>query len=158
MASACDSDRQLGHKENAMGHKSGLGFIKKVEELLRKRNQDQQYRCDSPTESKGNCYPFALAQQLPQPYIYCTLTDYMKSLCENYHNLRVAIVEFVKNIDISSQYFTPIDEGRTQNALMQIENPSLPTWEEQLTNMSSDGKWFDDQFVKFSAFSLKEIS
>ena len=50
---------------------------------------------------------------------------------------------------------SPIDEGRTQNALMQIEDNSLPTWEEKLSTMSSDGKWFDDQFVKFSAFFLE---
>ena len=94
-------------------------------------------------------------QQLHRPDIYCTLTNEMKSLSENYHTLRIAIIELVKNIDNSSQYFTPIDEGRTQNALMQIEDPSLPTWEDQLTIMSSDGKWFDDQFVRFSAFFLK---
>ena len=44
-------------------------------------------------------------QQLHRPDIYCTLTNEMKSLCENYHTLRIAIIEFVKNIDISSQYF-----------------------------------------------------
>ena len=38
---------------------------------------------------------------------------------------------------------------------MQIEDNSLPTWEEKLSTMSSDGKWFDDQFVKFSAFFLE---
>ena len=144
MANADHNDRYLSHKYNAMGHNSGLGFIKKVEELLRNRKQDLLYRCDSPTESKGNCFPFALIQQLHLPYIYCTLTDYMKSLCENYHDLRVAIIEFVKNIDTSSQYFTAIDEGRTQSALMQIEDSSLPTWDETLSSMSLDGNWFDD--------------
>ena len=155
MASANRSDKYFSHEFNELGYKSGVGFLKKVEELLRKRNQDKSYKCDSPTESKGNCYPCSLVQQLHRPDIYCTLTDEMKSLCENFHALRVAIVEFVKNVDTSSQYFTPIDEGRTQNALMQIEDPTLPTWEEQLTIMSSDGKWFDDQFVRFSAFFLK---
>ena len=38
---------------------------------------------------------------------------------------------------------------------MHIENPSLQTWEEKLNYLSEDGKWFDDQFVKFSAFFLE---
>ena len=96
-------------------------------------------------------------QQLHRTDIYCTLSEEMKILCENYHQLRLAIIEFVKNIDTSSQYFTPIDEGRTQNSLMHIENPYLQSWEEKLNYLSEDGKWFDDQFVKFSAFSWNEI-
>ena len=148
-------NRYPNHKFNEMGHNSGIGFLKKVKELLRKRNQDQSFRCDSPTESKGNCYPYALMQQLHLPKIYDTLSDETKGLCDNYHDLRVAIVAFVKNIDSNSQYFTQIDEGRTQNALMQIEDISLPTWEDQLAMMSRDGTWFDDQFIRFSAFYLQ---
>ena len=56
---------------------------------------------------------------------------------------------------MSSQYFSLIDEIRTQNAVMQIEYSSLPTWEQKLAIMSSDGKWFDDQFIRFSACFLR---
>ena len=142
------------HKFDEMGHKSGLGFLKKVQELFRKRNQAQSYRCDSPTESKGNCYPYSLMQQLHLPEIYSTLSEEIRSVCENYHDLRVAIVSFVKDIDTNSQYFSLVDESRTQNAVMQIEDSSLPTWDQKLAIMSCDGKWFDDQFIRFSACFL----
>lgn len=56
---------------------------------------------------------------------------------------------------MSSQYFTPIDEGRTQNAVMQLEDSSLQTWEDKLDYLSQDGKWFDDQFIRFTAFFLQ---
>ena len=128
MDRADGSNRYPNHRFDKMGHNSGMGFLKKVAELLRKRNQDQTFRCDSPTESKGNCYPYALMQQLHLPKIYDTLSDEIKRLCENYHDLRVAIIKFVKNIDSNSQYFTQIDEGRTQNAIMQMDDLSLPTW------------------------------
>ena len=97
---------------NALGHKTGKGHIKNIQKLLRNRNQDHSYKCDSPSESLGNCFPYSLMQQLYRTDIYCTLSEEMKILCENYHQLRLAIIEFVKNIDTSSQYFTPIDEGR----------------------------------------------
>ena len=94
-------------------------------------------------------------QQLDRTYIYFTLPDEIKILCENCHQLRLAIIEFVKNIDMGSQYFTPIDEGRTQNALMQLDNPLLQIWKEKLEYLTQDGKWFDDQFIKLSAFFLE---
>ena len=79
----------------------------------------------------------------------------MRELYENYHDLRVAIVEFAKNATPNSECFQLIDEWRTAYAHTQIDDSSLPTWEEVLTDMSQDGKWFTDQFVKFSACFLK---
>ena len=145
--SSCVSYRN--HNFCKTGHKSGKGFLKKVQELLRKRNQATLFRLDAPTESKGNCFPYALMQNLHLPHIYCTLTEEKKCLIENYHDLRVAIIRFVQNIEMDSQYFAPIDEGRTQNALMQIEDNSLPTWEEKLSTMRFDGNFL---MINLSSF------
>ena len=38
---------------------------------------------------------------------------------------------------------------------MQIEDSSLPTWDQKLAIMSLDGQWFDDQFIRFSACFLR---
>ena len=81
---------------NKMGHPSGRGFIARVNQLLRDRNQAAYFQCDSPSESKGNCFPYSLMQQLHRSEIYATLTDEIKELCENYHYLRQAIVHFVQ--------------------------------------------------------------
>ena len=97
MTSNTCNDKYLSHNFNSLGYQSGLGFLKKVKELLCKRNLDKLYQCDSPTESKGNCYPCSLMQQLHRPDIYCTLTNEMKSLCENCHTLRWFFVLSIGN-------------------------------------------------------------
>ena len=155
MLSLGKTQQYQSHRFDAAGHPSGRGFLSRVEKLLRDRKLNDSYRLDTPTESKGNCYNYALMQNMHRREIYVTLSDEMKELCGNYHDLRVAIVEFVKNVTPNSEYFELIDESRTTYAHTQIDDSSLPTWEEVLTDMSQDGKWFTDQFVKFSACFLK---
>ena len=92
------------HRFDTAGHPSGRGFLSRVEKLLRDRKLNDSYRLDTPTESKGNCYTYALMQNLHRREIYTTLSDEMKELCENYHDLRVAIVEFVENVTPYSEY------------------------------------------------------
>ena len=140
---------------NKMGHGTGRTYLESIQQLLHNRNQDTLYRLDAPTESKGNCYPYALMQGLHRPEIYTTLSDEMKELCENYHDLRVAIVEFVKYITPASEYFTIIDDSRANYAELQINDPSLPTWDEVIENMKTDGVWFEAQFVRFSACFIR---
>ena len=155
MFSLGNTHRYQSHRFDTAGHQSGRGFLSKVEKLLRDRNLNDSFRLDAPTESKGNCYPFSLMQNMHRREIYDTLSDEMKELCENYHDLRVAIVEFVENVTPNSEYFQLIDESRTAYVHTQIDDPSLPTWNEVLSEMSQDGMRFTDQFFKFSACFLK---
>ena len=74
-------------------------------------------------------------QNMHRREIYSTLSDEMKELCENYHDLRVAIVEFVEKVTPNSEYFQLIDESRTAYAHTQIDDFSLPAWKEVLTDM-----------------------
>ena len=104
------------HRFDTAGHPSGKGFLSRVEKLLRDRNLNDSYRLDTPTESKGNCYTYALMQNMHRREIYVTLSDEMKELCENYYVLRVTIVEFVKNATPNSEYFELIGESRTAYA------------------------------------------
>ena len=140
---------------NPMGNQTGRRFLARVQKLLQDRNLSLVYQLDAPTESLGNCFPYALMQQLHREEVYSTLSEEMKQLCENYHDLRVAIAHFVETINQDSEYFEIIDEGRTAYITMQIENPLLETWDEHLADKFEDGKWFTDQFVKFAACFLK---
>ena len=54
-------------------------------------------RCDAPTEALGNCFPYAVMQQLHREEIRSTLTDEMKVLSLDCQSLREGIVQFVQD-------------------------------------------------------------
>ena len=142
-----------------IGHPSGITFLPAVKQLLREK--DLAFRCDEPTEALGNCFPYAIMQQLHRPEIQATLFHDMRMLSENYDNLRKSVVGFVKNINPTSEYFYLIDVSRTEYALTRDAMNTLegamnfPEWDKQLKNMSQNGKWFNDQFMQFTAWYLK---
>merc|ERR1711994_310168 len=86
-----------------VGHLSGIPFLPSVTRLLRERNL--AFNCDEPTEAKGNCFHYAVMQQLHRPAVRSTLSNEVKVLCEDYYNLRKAIVGFVRNTAPGDGYY-----------------------------------------------------
>ena len=139
---------------NKNGHHSGNRYLPAVNKML--KNCNIPFRCDAPTEAYGNCFTYAVMQQLHRPEIHPTLSDEMKLLSENYHYLRTAIVRFVKDITPESEYFTLIDAARTNYAELAMDQADdFLDWDAWLKYLSKDGKWFDDQFMKFTASFLR---
>ena len=66
------------HTFHKMGHGSVRNYLKRMQQLLDIRNQANLFRLDAPTESLGNCYPYALMQNLHKPEIYANLTNELK--------------------------------------------------------------------------------
>ena len=114
------------------------------------------FRCDAPTEALGNCFPYAVMQQLHRPEVWTSLTEEVNMVSQNCHLLRQGIVEFVKNIFPTSQYFELIDESRTIYMMaLGAYRDNAPDWQGRLEEMSRDRQWFDDQFMKFCAYYLR---
>ena len=110
-----------------------------VSRLISSRNL--AFCCDAPTEAKGNCFPYAVMQQLHRPAVRSTLSNELKVLCEDYYNLRKAIVQFVKNTGPTDEYYELIVAARnsyeaTKDAMP--DNP-LPGWHQRLQRMEKNG-------------------
>ena len=149
-----------GNTYSKSGHESGKGYLPEVEQLLKDHNR--AFRCDAPTEAKGNCFPNAIMQQLHRPEIRSTLSDETKLLSENDHHLRTAIIQFIRATlsNPQSPYYNLFDEARNTYTIMAIEQGFYDSrdWDSLLEYMSTEGKWFDDQFMKFtSCFLRKDI-
>ena len=108
------------------------------------------FRCDAPAEDLGNCFPYALMQQLRRPKVRSTLSAELAIFSENCHALRIAVVEFVQNINPLSDYFKPIHQ-----AILEYSFAIGGSWEDRLEEMSRDGIWFDDQLMQFTSWFLK---
>ena len=93
-----------------VGHLSGISFLPAITLLLRERNL--AFCCDTPTEAKGNCFPNAVMQQLHRPAVRSTLSNEVKVMCEDYYNLRKAIVGFVNNATLEDEYYELIAAAR----------------------------------------------
>ena len=138
-----------------VGHLSGISFLPAVTRLLRERNL--AFNCDAPTEAKGNCFPYAVMQQLHRPAVRSTLSNEVKVLCEAYYNLRKAIVGFVRNTAPGDEYYELIVAARnsyeaTRDAIPEFPRPS---WQQRLKTMEKNGSWFNEQFMQFTAWFLK---
>ena len=127
----------------------GHGFLSDAVKLLEKRGLP--FRCDSPTDDNGNCFPFAVMQQLRRPKIRSALSAEMTIFSEDCHKLRLAVVNFVKNISPLSEYYTPI-----YDSIIAYRLSHSGTWEARLSEMSCDRSWFDDQFIQFTSWFLKK--
>ena len=136
------------NKYSENGDPSGVRYLGDVRNIISERML--AFRCDQPTEAMGNCFPYAVMQQLHRPQIRSTLSEEMKHLSENCHDLRTSIVQFVKRITPTSQYYPLINESRNQ-WILAIGND----WDQRLELMSTDRQWFDDQFMQFTAWFLK---
>ena len=112
------------------GHPTGICFLDRVTNLLNVRNLS--FSCDKPTEALGNCFCYAIAQQLHREEVRSSLSDEMKSLSSNVFQLRQCIINFVKNITPQSEYFQLIDEGRKAYAITASVVGPQSTWEERL--------------------------
>lgn len=136
------------------GMQTILRYFYDVRKLIRERNLP--FRCDAPTEALGNCFPYAIMQQLHRPEVWMSLTEDIKLVSQNCHLLRQGIVDFVQNISPISDYFELVNESRT--TYMQIAEAStdgIPNWQCRLNKMSTDQHWFDDQFMQFCSYYLK---
>ena len=141
-------------KYSFLGHLSGISYLPTVTKFLEKRKLP--FYCDRPTEALGNCFPYAVMQQLHRPEIRETLSDEMKVLSQNYYNLRKAIIEFVKNTNSTSEYYELIDEARDEYAItIHALTNDAPNWDQRLQVMSRNGSWFNEQFIQFTAWFLK---
>ena len=139
---------------DVLGHPTGKRYLRDVQDLLKHRKLN--LRCDAPTEALGNCFPYAVMQQLHREEIRSTLTDEMKVLSMDCQSLREGIVQFVRNITPESEYFTLIDESRTSWAEIALDaENNLPDWNSRLHLMETDRKWFDAQFIQFTSCFLQ---
>ena len=137
-----------------LGHPTGKRYLRDVQDLLKRRKLN--LRCDAPTEALGNCFPYAVMQQLHREEIRSTLTDEMKVLSLDCQSLREGIVQFVRNITPESEYFALIDACRSAYAeIATFEGKNFPDWDSRLNYMETEGKWFDDQFMKFTSCFLQ---
>ena len=142
------------HGYQPAGHPSGIRFLLNVRQMISQQNLP--FRCDAPTEALGNCFPYAVMQQLHRPEVWTSLTEEMKTVSQNCHLLRQSIVQFVKNIFPTSQYFQLINDSR-DNYIMGLyaTTDNEPDWPARLEKMSRDGQWFDAQFMKLCAYYLR---
>ena len=138
------------HQYSRAGHPSGNGYLADVAKLLERRGL--QFQCDKPTESLGNCFPYSIMQQLHRPDVRITLSEDMKDVSQNYLDLRVSIVNFVRKnlIDPTSEYY-----GRVNEAGVEYTDVTGENWDTRLREMYRDGIWFDDLFVEFTSWFLK---
>ena len=92
------------------------------------------FRCDDPTEDKRNCFPYSIMQQLRRSEVRPSISEEMVNLPQNCHALRLAVVDFVRNISPLSEFYGPMQE-----AIINYRQAIGGTWEERLENMSRDG-------------------
>ena len=126
----------------------GECFLADVAGILKHRRLS--FHCDAPTEDLGNCFPYAIMQQLRRPEVRSELSAELTIFSENCHALRIAVVEFVRNISPLSEYFKPIHQS-----ILGYRFAIGGSWEDRLEEMSHDGIWFDDQFMQFTSWFLK---
>ena len=81
----------------------------------------------------------------------------MVNLSEDYHNLRLAVVDFIETLDPASRFYSAFDQGRV-SYICSAEALGLPTWEETLEGMKSDGTWFEDSWIQYTAWFLQRDS
>ena len=62
-------------------YSSGSRFIQQVTNLLTERNL--AFVCDTPTNADGNCFCYAIAQQLHREEVKTTLSEEVQSLSKN---------------------------------------------------------------------------
>ena len=137
-----------GHEYSENGHVSGIPYLADVAKILKHR--DLSFRSDAPSEARGNCFPYAIAQQLHRPEIRATLSQDMIVLSQNYHALRLSIVGFVRDISPLSEYYVPIHEAIREYCFV-----TGLDWVKRLEEISRDRSWFDDQFLQFTAWFLR---
>ena len=118
-----------GNQYSRFGGPSGQRFLADSREILERRNLP--FRCDKPTEADGNCGPYAIMQQLHRPELQSTLSEEIKILSQNCHTLRTSIVDFIRNLRPTSEYFGTLAEIRTQHNL---------TWK-QITVIAGKKNW-----------------
>ena len=145
MASMFDS---CDYRYTITGSSTGLAFIAQVEHLLLQRGLP--FVCDAPTCGTGNCLPFAVMQQLHQRDIYSSLSVEELRVSNNCHDLRVAVVNFVRNITPFSEYYSLIQESKT--AICIVMNDDANNY---LSKMERDKTWCDDQFLQFMSWFLE---
>ena len=103
------------HQYSRSGHPTGEKFLADFREILERR--DLPFRCDKHTEALGNCGPYAIMQQLHRPELQSTLSEEIKILSQNCHTLRSSIVDFIRNMRPSSEYFGIVHEARFNHTL-----------------------------------------
>ena len=91
------------HRYSESGNRSGARYLADVRALI--ASQGLPFQCDQPTEALGNCFPYAIVQQLHRPEVRATLSPDLTMISENYHHLRSAVPDFVTNISPASEYF-----------------------------------------------------
>ena len=116
--------------------------------LLKRRQLE--FVPDKPTEALGNCFPYAIVQQLHRPEIMSTLPERMVILSEDCQVFRAAVTDFVRNLNSSSKYYEYAqDARRSYSAALESD------WNKKWDEMGTSGHWFDDQFIQFSAWFLE---
>ena len=134
-----------GHQYSPTGHNSGRAYLSDVREVLKARKVDQRLRCDQPTEALGNCFPYAIMQQLNRAEVKSSLSDEMVILSQNYHTLRTSLVDFLKNIGPSSGCYWSVMESKENFRL------SGGNWDESLNRIGKNRAWFTNVFVTYMA-------
>ena len=140
------------------GHPSGKRFLGRINGFLRRRGIGLQ--CDVATEARGNCWVYAVMQQLHRPDVATGLCEDMVRLSQNSFDLRMGIVNFVKTIDEKSEYYAVMTAAREATNTIadtteDLDDADSRTWENKLLDMGKNYMWFDTQFMQFTAYFLK---
>ena len=93
-------------------------------------------------------------QQLHRREIRSALSDEMKGLCEDYYDLRSAIVNFVRSTAPTNEYYNLIAAARDSYEATKDANPDNPLtgWHQRLQIMEKNGSWFFEQFMQFTGW------
>ena len=152
MTSTSKSNRSDKRMYSELGYPSGIRYLSSVRKILDRRSLP--FRCDAPTEAHGNCFNCSITQQLHRPEVRMELSETMVNLSEDYHNLRLAVVDFIETLDPASRFYSAFDQGRV-SYICSAEALGLPSWEETLEGMKLDGTWFEDSWIQYTAWFLQ---
>ena len=105
------------------GHVSGKRFLPDVKSLL--IANELPFVCDAPTEALGNCFLYALMQQLNRSNVHSSLSEEMKILSQNYFELPRTLGEGVlrRRGDPKKEGFIPLCELCTLDISVPLPSP-----------------------------------
>ena len=150
--SSCTNRKIEQYNYNPAGHPTGIRYLSDVKVLISKR--DLQFQPTAPVEALGNCFPDSVIHGLHRPEVYASLSQHHKDLAENHYLLRLAIVDFLKNISCESTHFGVINASRANWTEMARYDDDMESWDARIERLSKPGDWFEDMTMKYTSCFL----
>ena len=117
------------------------GYAKKIAEVIQKL--DIMFTMDNLTVADGNCFTFAIFQQLSQPYIYQTLDRNLRMIVN-----RMDVLSFKQKV---FEFAINSPEVLAQQELMAKD---MNDWNSYWKKMLKNGELADTTFVQCTAWYL----